>query len=84
MIIQSLDLVNFRNIKEATLAFSGTFNVIRGRNAQGKTNLLEAIHLFSLGRSFRTRRREEMIRFDEEYLFVRLACTSDAGVSFRI
>ena len=84
MIIQSLDLVNFRNIKEATLAFSGTFNVIRGRNAQGKTNLLEAIHLFSLGRSFRTKRREEMIRFDEEYLFVRLACTSDAGVSFRI
>lgn len=84
MIIQSLDLVNFRNIKEAALAFSGTFNVIRGRNAQGKTNLLEAIHLFSLGRSFRTRRREEMVRFDEEFLFARLACTSDAGVSFRI
>jgi DNA replication and repair protein RecF len=84
LIIQSLDLVNFRNIKKATLAFSGTFNVIRGRNAQGKTNLLEAIHLFSLGRSFRTRRREEMVRFDEEYLFARLGCKSDAGVSFRI
>lgn len=84
MIIQSLDLVNFRNIKEANLAFSGTFNVIRGRNAQGKTNLLEAIHLFSLGRSFRTRRREEMVKFEEEYLFARLACKSDAGVSFRI
>ena len=84
MIIQSLDLVNFRNIKEATLAFSGTFNVIRGRNAQGKTNLLEAIHLFSLGRSFRTRRREEMVKFEEEFLFARLACKSDAGVSFRI
>jgi DNA replication and repair protein RecF len=84
LIIQSLDLVNFRNIEKATLVFSGTYNVIRGRNAQGKTNLLEAIHLFSLGRSFRTRRREEMVRFDEEYLFARLACRSDSGVGFRI
>ena len=61
MIIQALDLTNFRNIESASLTFSETFNVIRGRNAQGKTNLLEAIHLFSLGRSFRTRRGEEMI-----------------------
>jgi DNA replication and repair protein RecF len=84
LIIQSLELSNFRNIKKATLAFSGTFNVIRGKNAHGKTNLLEALHLFSLGRSFRTRRREEMIMFDEEYLFARLTCESDGGLSFRI
>ena len=84
MIIQALDLTNFRNIESAALTFSETFNVIRGRNAQGKTNLLEALHLFSLGRSFRTRRSEEMIRFDSEYLFARLRCKSDMDVTFRI
>jgi DNA replication and repair protein RecF len=84
LIIQALDLTNFRNIDSASLTFSETFNVIRGRNAQGKTNLLEAIHLFSLGRSFRTRKSEEMITFGSEYLFARLNCLSDMGVRFRI
>ncbi len=84
MIIQALDLTNFRNIESASLTFSETFNVIRGRNAQGKTNLLEAIHLFSLGRSFRTRRSEEMIMFGRDYLFARLGCLSDTDVRFRI
>ena len=84
MIIQALDLTNFRNIERASLTFSETLNVLRGRNAQGKTNLLEAIHLFSLGRSFRTRRNEEMITFDRDYLFARLSCLSDTGVRFRI
>lgn len=84
MIIQALDLTNFRNIESASLTFSETFNVIRGRNAQGKTNLLEALHLFSLGRSFRTRRAEEMIMFGSEFLFARLSCLSDTDVRFRI
>lgn len=84
MIIQALDLTNFRNIESSSLTFSETFNVIRGRNAQGKTNLLEAIHLFSLGRSFRTRKSEEMIMLGSEYLFARVSCLSDMGVRFRI
>ena len=84
MIIQTLDLTNFRNIESASLTFSETFNIIRGRNAQGKTNLLEALHLFSLGRSFRTRKSEEMIMFGSEHLFARLSCTSDMDVRVRI
>ena len=84
MIIQALDLTNFRNIESASLTFSETFNVVRGRNAQGKTNMLEAIHLFSLGRSFRTRRSEEMISLGSEYLFARVSCVSDLDVRFRI
>lgn len=84
MIIQALDLTNFRNIESASLTFSETFNVIRGRNAQGKTNLLEAIHLFSLGRSFRTRRSDEMVMFGSEYLFARVSCLSDMDVRVRI
>lgn len=84
MIVHGIELTNFRNIRAAALSFSPRANVITGRNAQGKTNLLEAIHLFSLGRSFRTRSLEETIRFGEEYFFARLAGRSDGGVDFRI
>ena len=84
MIIRGVEIVNFRNIARATLRFSPTFNLVTGRNSQGKTNLLEAMYLFSLGRSFRTRSLEEAIRFGEEYFFTRLAGTSDSGVDFEI
>jgi DNA replication and repair protein RecF len=84
VIVRGVDIVNFRNIAKAELSFSPTFNLITGRNAQGKTNLLEAIYLFSLGRSFRTRSIEEVIRFGEEYLFARLRGTSDSGVDFTL
>lgn len=84
MIVERLELSGFRNIASAKLSFSDTFNYILGRNAQGKTNLLEAIHIFSLGRSFRTRRASEMVRFGDERFFLRLAGRSDSGVGFRI
>jgi DNA replication and repair protein RecF len=84
VIIKGIDVTNFRNIAKAALAFAPGMNVITGANAQGKTNLLEAIHLFSLGRSFRTRNLDEVIRFGEEYFLCRLAARSDQGVDFRI
>lgn len=84
MVVLDIDVVKFRNIKKASLAFSETFNLITGGNAQGKTNLLEAIHLFSLGRSFRTRNQNETIMFGEDYFFLRLSGRSDSGIVFRI
>jgi len=84
VIVERLELNDFRNIAGAKLSFSDTFNYVSGRNAQGKTNLLEAIHLFSLGRSFRTRRAAEMVRFGGDGFFLRLTGRSDNGVSFRI
>ncbi|MDD4857702.1 MAG: DNA replication and repair protein RecF [Candidatus Krumholzibacteria bacterium] len=84
MIIRGVDITNFRNIARATIAFSPSFNLIEGRNAQGKTNLLEAIYLFCLGRSFRTRSLDEAVRFGEEYFFVKIAGTSDSGVDFEM
>ncbi len=84
MIVESLHLNSYRNIEDATLEFSERFNYITGRNAQGKTNLLEAIHIFSLGRSFRTRRATELIRFGSEHFFLRLTGRSDSGVEFRL
>ncbi len=57
---------NFRNIKEATVDFSPGVNVLVGENAQGKTNLLEAIFYASVGRSFRAANASEMISFGEK------------------
>jgi DNA replication and repair protein RecF len=82
LVIESLEIVQFRNIEKASLAFSDSFNFITGRNAQGKTNLLEAIHFFSLGRSFRTRRACETIMFGKDYFFLELSGRSDGGVGF--
>ncbi|MBN1163353.1 MAG: DNA replication/repair protein RecF [Candidatus Krumholzibacteriota bacterium] len=84
MVIDRIDTVCFRNIKKASLEFSESFNFISGSNAQGKTNLLEAIHFFSLGRSFRTRRYEELVQFGEEYFFLRLRGRSDTGIDIRL
>lgn len=63
MHINSLKLQNFRNYTEAVLEFSPLTNVIYGDNAQGKTNILEAVYMFSQGRSHRAKSDKELIRF---------------------
>lgn len=63
MIVKSLDLENFRNHKDTKILFSDRFNIIYGDNGQGKTNILEAIYLCASGRSHRTSRDSELIRF---------------------
>ena len=70
MRIDLLSLRGFRNYSEAEVRFDGAVNVITGRNAQGKTNLLEAAYLLSGGRSFRTRFDRELIGFTEEFAAV--------------
>lgn len=65
MRINRLTLENFRNYEGQTLSFDPSCNVICGENAQGKTNLLEAIVCLSTGKSPRTRSDREMIRFGE-------------------
>ena len=64
MRIDRLRLRDFRNYADATAEFDEGINVISGRNAQGKTNLLEAVYLLAGGRSFRTRYDREMIGFN--------------------
>jgi len=66
MVVSSLRLENFRNYETQKLSFSGGINVICGENAQGKTNLLEAVSFLSGVRSFRAGREKEMIRFGSE------------------
>ena len=62
MKINSIQIENFRNIERLSLKFDDT-NIIYGENAQGKTNLIEAIYLFTGSRSFRGVKDKELIRF---------------------
>lgn len=71
MYIERLTLKSFRNYDSAQLEFSPYTNVIYGNNAQGKTNILEAVYLFSQGRSHRAKTDKELIKFGED--FARLA-----------
>ena len=64
MQILELELQNFRNYGSQRAAFDPNCNVIFGENAQGKTNLLEAIVYLSCGKSPRARTDREMIGFD--------------------
>ncbi|MDD2956797.1 MAG: DNA replication/repair protein RecF [Oscillospiraceae bacterium] len=66
MRIDRLELQNFRNYRDQAVDFHPDCNVIFGENAQGKTNLLEAIVYLSCGRSPRARTDREMIRFDAD------------------
>ena len=70
MYIEKIKLQNFRNYKELELNLNKNINIIYGDNAQGKTNILESIFLCSFGKSFRTNKEKEMIKFNEESLNV--------------
>lgn len=67
MRIDSLSLSGFRNYADFTCEFVPGVNLILGDNAQGKTNLLEAICYLSQGKAFRTRKEAELIRFAEDF-----------------
>ncbi len=66
MYIRSIELKNFRNYKNLNIEFGNKINLLTGENAQGKTNLIEAIYMLGFARSFRTSRDTEVISFDEK------------------
>ena len=67
MYIREVELKNFRNYEHLNLKFNENVNFIIGNNAQGKTNLLESIFICSMGKSFRTSKDAEMIRFEKDF-----------------
>lgn len=67
MNITKIKLENFRNYTNQEISFNKGINVIYGDNAQGKTNILEAIFLCSMGKSFRTNKDKELIKLSEDF-----------------
>lgn len=65
MNVKKLEIQNFRNISNINLEFDDEINVICGENAQGKTNIIEALWLFSGAKSFRNTKDTEFIKFGE-------------------
>lgn len=67
MEVKSLSLKNFRNYGEEYIEFAPRTNLIYGDNAQGKTNILEAVYLAANGRSHRAKADSQMVKFGEDY-----------------
>lgn len=67
MKINTITLKNFRNYEDCSVEFDPYINIFIGKNAQGKTNLLEAIYILSMSKSFKTNIIEELIYFDQEF-----------------
>lgn len=65
MKIKRIYLENFRNYKAQEIKLEDNMNVFYGNNAQGKTNILEALYFCAFGRSFRTHKDAELISFGE-------------------
>ncbi len=72
MYITKVELQDFRNYENLNIEFHPNVNLILGNNAQGKTNLIEAIYLSSLGKSFRTSNDFEMIKFGSKFFRVKI------------
>lgn len=70
MNVEDIRLINFRNYDNIYLKFNPKINVFIGKNAQGKTNLLEAIYMCAYGKSFRTNRDKEIINFSKEEAYI--------------
>jgi len=71
-VIQSISLVNFRKHKKREIKTNNGINIIIGRNASGKTSILEAIYLASLTKSYKTNTDAELISYEEVFLSVEI------------
>lgn len=81
--LKTLYLRNFRNYVETEVHLSPRLNVLYGDNAQGKTNMLEAIYLIATGRSFRSQHLGELIRAGETFFLLEAEIVRD-GVTQRV
>lgn len=73
MRVNRLTLKNFRNYTQLSLDFTQNINVFIGENAQGKTNILEAIYFSAMGHSHRTYNEQEMVQWNQEESLIDLA-----------
>ena len=72
MWISNVKIKNFRNYNEQKIKLQSNVNVFYGENAQGKTNIIEAIFLCSMGKSFRAKQDKEMIKLNTQNAIVEI------------
>ncbi len=77
MFINSLDLKNFRNYDNLHIEFDSHINILYGDNAQGKTNILEALFMSATTKSHRGGKDKEMIRFSEDDCHIKTIVSKD-------
>lgn len=73
MILKNIVLENYRNYTNEIIKLNSNLNIFLGKNAQGKTNLLEAVYYLASGRTFRNNKDLELINWN--YDFFRISCT---------
>ena len=83
MIIRSIELLNYRNYSRLHMELSDGTNILYGDNAQGKTNVLEAVYVCCTTKSHRGSKDKEIIRFGEEEAHIKLTLEKD-GIPYRI
>lgn len=83
MSIVSLTLKKFRNFSEETLLLKGSFHIFVGPNAQGKTNVIEALHLLAFGKSFRVANYRDTIQWGVAHAFIKTITQTDLGEEVR-
>ena len=83
MIIESIELKNYRNYRELHMELNEGTNILYGDNAQGKTNILEAIYVSCTSKSHRSVRDRDMIRFTQDESHLRLTVRK-GNVPYRI
>lgn len=83
MRLDHVELLSFRNLQKAEAEFSPKTNSLVGQNGQGKTNIVEAIYLLACGKSFRTPRFRDMIRYGDKRAQVTLHASGE-GLPFQL
>ena len=83
MIIKSIKLENFRNYESLDLDFEKGTNILYGDNAQGKTNVLEAIYLSATTKSHKGSKDKEIINFEKEEAHIRTILDKE-GMEYRV
>ncbi|MBW3603345.1 MAG: DNA replication/repair protein RecF [Actinobacteria bacterium] len=84
MLLERLELVDFRAYAAVDVPFQAGPNVLVGRNAEGKTNVLEAIYYLATGSSHRTSSDTPLVRAGAEAAIIRAHARSDAGRQVRV
>ena len=81
MIIKKFSASSFRNIDKCEIRFCDGLNLLHGKNAEGKTSVIEGIYIFSRGKSFRAREDSDLIKFGGEGFYTKIEYEDGSGES---